>query len=787
MRHYQMDAFVDENLSKLNGMLDQFPEGTYQRAMVDYMIQGLEAVRDRDLCIDIQNNPLSNEMPGVSIADKVANYGFIPTIATKSINPETGKEELVLPEDLPEDDGFMQPRGDQLKRKTYSQEELQQSADRINFSGFNNAGFAYSRALRDNINLVSMGGPSSPEEEQILAEHILESMNAAEREMRKAMDVDPKDPVAQRAFDGQEGTLQDAIFSNGRGFAGNIRAFENYRRYIESGLPVTGFSEYNEMRTTADDLVSNVGAHSEVIENVDAFYNACKEYQERINDLPPRGASAEEREAWRKGVEESMLRVSEEKKKLEGNLKLKDRSFPEVTEQDPQKRAAAEKERSRQIERWENQKKNVQEQYNKGDSGLSEKVNRVRDEQLSDIKELGRNTIKKRQRYLDGMMKGISDEMRDMSREVTDLAKKNKISPELQAAVDKLARVGDSDRGHTPREFGQALNQLKQAAEKEKTGNREISEWALSNAAHFKNRMTEAQKKGVSMDESLNLQRQVNARNGKDKVAESLEMFNTKRASFFKNETKEHENARKAAEAFQKAKNELAAMNKDYGNPDYVKKANEVSELAGKMSGAALDYLKDKEFAANTPTGQQRISGAASLFKEGKIVQATIRKEMEAHQRYQAMQAENQRLRERNAQIAAQDKLEAEQRMARTQGIIRDRTGRASADQRLNVDAPRRTSGPEQVRDFDAAVNRMTMQNSIPKPPKDAPRPVPPAPPKQGPRPVPKAGQVNDISFDALQQKLMGGQPKKPQFQGRKAPEPQMNGPVKGAAVNTGP
>ena len=352
MRRYNMDAFVDENLSKLNGMLDQFPEGTYQRAMVDYMIHGLEATRDRELCIDTQNNPLAKEMPGVSIADKIANYGFIPTIATKSIDPETGREELVFPDDLPEDEGFLQPHADQQKRKTYSKEELQKSADRINFSGFNNAGFAYSRALRENINLVSMGGPASPEEEQILAEHILESMNAAEREMRKAMDVDPGDPVAQRAFDGQEGTLNDAIFSNGRGFGGNVRSFDRYRRYIESGLPVTGFSEYDDMRVSADNLESQVGAHREYIENVDDLYKACKDFKDRINDLPPRGASAEEREAWRRGVEESMLRVVEEKKKLQGNLKLKDHSFPEITEQDPQKRAAAEKARSAEIQRW---------------------------------------------------------------------------------------------------------------------------------------------------------------------------------------------------------------------------------------------------------------------------------------------------------------------------------------------------------------------------------------------------------------------------------------------------
>ena len=367
------------------------------------------------------------------------------------------------------------------------------------------------------------------------------------------------------------------------------------------------------------------------------------------------------------------------------------------------------------------------------------RVTKISDQYVNQITQLGKQTAMNRQRYVDNMLKGMSEEMDQMGREVTALAKKQKnLSPALKEAVKQVAKTGDSNLAYTPEDFQNALSTLMKEAQNEKSGNKELAEWAKNSLAHNQNRMSEAQRKGAMIDEPINLQRVANVRNGKDNFDASLAMFNTKRAGIFKSETKEHEALRLAAEKYDKAKRELAGMKPDVNDKDYMKKAQEVQSLAGDMSTAAMNYMKEKKFSANTPAGQQRLAGAMELYKEGRIKQVELKKEQNTLTRYQEMVKDTQRIRERNQQMEERYRQEDQRQR----------------EQQAKQNAPQQNA-PQQPQQ---------------KGPKSAPANQP---------------SVKDTDFAALQQKLGQGAQERT-FHERKS-VPAMSGPGLDGPAKKGP
>ena len=174
----------------------------------------------------------------------------------------------------------------------------------------------------------------------------------------------------------------------------------------------------------------------------------------------------------------------------------------------------------------------------------------------------------------------------------------------------------------------------------------ELSEWANRHLSHYRNRMKQVESKGVLLDESLNLQRTVNLRGGRERSRKALELFNTGRAFFLKKETDNHKHVREAAEKFMEAKNQLIEMTKGgkRGTPEWEEKAREVSALAGEVSKQAMIYIREKNMSAHSFAGKDRMNGAIMLYREAEITRVALKKEMAANERYRQMAQKAQQL-----------------------------------------------------------------------------------------------------------------------------------------------
>ena len=739
LKYHDMDSFVNEKLAALRELVDQgiYPEGTIQRNMVDYMIYGLESLQSRDLIIDPEKNPNGKNMPGFSIADKVANYTFIPKLYTTMVNPVTGEEEMVLPGDFAENDAtgtntFFIPRDDQKNMAKYSLSELQESAERVNFDGFNTAGINYGRDIKEYNDLIGMRPPATPEEEKILSEQILASMTAAEREMRKTMEVDPNDKVALRMFSDNPDYFHDGIHSDGRGFTGNLRVFGQYRRYLEAGLPIAGYGEYHSMLVRAKNLEDEADADRKYAENLDDYHRACRDYREKLENLPSVGSSAEEIKAWQDSVAESAERLCDEEEKIRGKITFPEPQLPAVTSDDPEKRKEEEKARREAEKKYKAACDNIQEKHDPVIGKNAQWINDIRENGIREIQNPGKTFITERRRQVDHLMRDMVTDMDGMGKELTALGKKQRNLPAgLKTAIKNAAAAGSPTMPQSPEAFSRALEAVQ--TEAKKAGDQEISEWVKKNKAIHDNHMIAAKKKGVLTDEPLNLQRKANARGDREKLQGALELFNTKRAGIFKSETTEHKNLREASEKLINAKNEFAQMRKDPSNPEWRKKAQEIMKLSDTTAKEAMKYMQAKEFSAGTGAGEKRLNGAIMLYRESQMMRVGLKKELAAYERYREMQAKTERMRERNEQLAREDAA-----AKRSKGLVQDRVKKASAQEKFGVDTGRE-----------------------------------------------KEPAVKDLSFDSLADKLGANRPAK-EFQGRKS-VPANDAPAKKGPVKNGP
>ena len=218
----------------------------------------------------------------------------------------------------------MRPRLDQESAK-YSIAELQESADKVNFGGFTAAAAEYQNTIQDVNRLMAMKEPSTPEQERILKDSLLHSIRNAKNEMSKAMEADPDDEVAVRMF-GNANQMADSLTSEGRGFARNKAELTDYENYLCSGMPLTGFSDWYNLKVQVDSMYSaSEMDYSEYVPNdMKPFKHACKELHDAVHALPE---DSEKFGEWQTRVKDAIEGYGEEYRKLKGNLRFRLKQF----------------------------------------------------------------------------------------------------------------------------------------------------------------------------------------------------------------------------------------------------------------------------------------------------------------------------------------------------------------------------------------------------------------------------------------------------------------------------
>ena len=666
MKRSNIDEFINDSLETLRqGIRDNvYPEGTVQRTMVDFMIDGLEGIRRREMIYGQTMSAEGLDYPGVDITNKVANYVFIPMLAERRETVENGqtKEELIFPEGFAEDDPWhwVQPRKDIQDKGRYSNQELQESADRVNFGGFSQAGLDYSRNLRQVQNLIGIKPPANQEEDRILRENLLASIQAAKQELTKAMQVPVDDPVALRMFGDLSDQMADVINTD-RGFRRNLEELNKYEEYLRSGLPISGYSEYDSLKTYADKMAEAAPLLEEHLVNGKAYADACRDFAQAVNNRPANSDPESVRE-WKNSVKEKMQQCSEEFKRLSNEPHYVEKTWPPLPEEsDPVKRKAQEEQREKEIRAW-----NYGENQVKADiaTGIhSDGVRRIDNSFLNRIDRFGANSYQQKNDYITNMTANLIKVQQSTTDELRALRESEKdISRELSGAMDRAIRLGDPGKS-SPKEFTDALNEIKRAAEQ--SGNKKLSSWAKSNAAYFGNRVLEAESKGLSADIALGLQQKAAMPGHRAHIDEALAMFNTKRSRIFGKgdgthgkETEEHRALRVAAENLVRARNELAHI-QDRGSSAYYAKAQEVLTLSEQVNTLGTAYLGSKKRAIATPVGRERRDGAMFLCREAELLGVTMKKELQVQARYQEIARETQRLRQKDQLARQQDEAQS--------------------------------------------------------------------------------------------------------------------------------
>ena len=639
-----LDQYVNQQLEILENGVKQglYPEGSIHRIMVDHMIDSLKLFQIREMFIDPLANKEAAWVPAGGADKKFANYVLVPKLVKKQIG-QNGQEEYVYPDGFAEDNAeyFFAPREDQRDRAKYSMKELQESADKVNMNGVSKAAGTYLRTLREAEDAAVMKTPD-PAQEESIRQGLLTSIRQLRQEMQKARHVDPADPVAQRMFGNILKNMNDTLFEE-RSYTEDIALLNQYERYLEAGLPLDGFREYRECLESMHNLLGSINQIRQEtvgLENLTRAYDLVKT---RLDQLPMKGATDEGRRLWKDQIREAMQEFTDAYRAIDiDNIPFREKEVPPITETDPKKREEAVKKQNKEKEATETTRNNIK---NSLRTTFGDKEIPMIEGYIKTVPALGEKTIAERRKYLDGVMADMVKDMDGVAKEMERRFPPDKpISKELRDAVDKLIDAGNSDNARSPKLFESALSRVwTEATAAEMT---ELSEWANRHLSHYRNRMKQVESKGVLLDESLNLQRTVNLRGGRERSRKALELFNTGRAFFLKKETDNHKHVREAAEKFMEAKNQLIAMTKSgkMGTPEWEEKAREVSTLAGDVSKHAMIYIKGKNMSAHSFAGKDRMNGAIMLYREAEITRVTLKKEMAANERYRQMAQKAQQL-----------------------------------------------------------------------------------------------------------------------------------------------
>ena len=235
-----------------------------------------------------------------------------------------------------------------------------------------------------------------------------------------------------------------------------------------------------------------------------------------------------------------------------------------------------------------------------------------------------------------GIMNRMLQYMQDTVEDIPGIIRKGamRMSPGLQAALDRAFRAGASGFSRTPEKFQRALEKIVEEAKK--SGMTDVLDWADGHANQFTRQILDAKADGVLTDESLELQIRSASRGGRDGLSEALERFNRRQAKKSADatrstgESEEHKKLREAAEKLQDLKRDMEGVDRTT-DPDLWKDlAEEIEKQAMKVSEFASLYMKIKNKEDLTGAARERYNGAMDLWGESEMIRVDYRKLLES-------------------------------------------------------------------------------------------------------------------------------------------------------------
>lgn len=654
LKNSGVDQVVNDAINTLQDGIQKgtYKEGTIQRAMVDDIINKLEKFQRRELVVDTSANKIEGQFfPGSELFNKYANYNIVPkhnSIPVNSIPDNFNDEEVKntaqsgFPENFPQDDAtyFRRAREDYKQYAKYTMEELQAAADKIKYDELMENCSQYLQGVGEFYNTYSQQDPASEEQEKILRDHALTGINNVKNTVNKIVDSVPKnDTVAVRFFGGQADQLKDYL-SEDRGIQADAHKLDTFEAYLKSGLPLAGFAEYQEMKEVFDNIKFDTKRYAEYTTNGADFIAASVKLAEKFDVLPPEGSTKETCDQWCREMKTEMQSWLNEYQKFKDNIQFVEKEFPAVTEKDPVLKAKAEEDRNREIKSFENTKKQLKESLTLTTGGYYQRAERISKDFINDIDHLGQRSINQKRARLTESMKDAVNSMNAASKECAKLKSDAWfLSGRMKNAMDQVIQAGDVNYAQSPEKFAKALSDLKKEAQI--AGRTEITNWVNKNEAYFSNRVRDLKSKGCMTDESLNLQLRTAERQGRDSLQEALNQFNTRRSRIFGKgsaeygkESDEHKTLREAAQKLVEEKAKFKRLDAAKDSREYEKAAAEYMKLAENVSKLAAEYMKKKDYYANTGAGKERYNGALTLYTEAQMERCATRKILEGNKRY---------------------------------------------------------------------------------------------------------------------------------------------------------
>ena len=627
---YDLDMQINGYIVQLDNVLasGKYPEGSIERTLLTHTKNGLERIINRELCFN-DKSEYGSYLVNATITSKVANNGLVPILPEKVLN---GLK--------PDNVNFNFVPNSDSKRAAYTKEELQESADKTNFSGGYREGLHYMDSFYEFTDVIGMDKPDTADRQQILKNKMLGEVIALRNELYKITNVNLNDPVIARINDGIETNVADMYgVENARSYYQHIAKCDNLENYLRSGMPVEGYADYANLHTNLVNVREFVKGAYEFCSNADGLYNAFAEYEDKVTGLlPGPGSSEAEIKAFQDEVGRLARNLNNEFDKFKNNRVL--REMPgnlTKTEESNLK--------SRQ--------NSFMDQLRAGDGMALNDFSRLVS-YASDFEALGnRSYVYFHGKYVDFMedmeedKANIRDALRryqkahgshydeDVSKAIEDTVKlcENKYSTpdELNEALGKCADIITEKQGL----MMDGPDDVRRTAERHYEP---LREYINRTKAHHDNLIKGAKKRGILTDISVDKQLLVEKRNGEIHLDEAIELFNTSR--FMGGENTEHRLAREAAQRLQEKYNELKAIDKKANPKEWRELAETVNFLAETAIVRSDEYQAAKNYHANLPAGKRRLEGSEKIKEEAVMLRAMINKEFRKDEIYNKIKAE---------------------------------------------------------------------------------------------------------------------------------------------------
>ncbi len=691
LRETGVDADIDNALTALRAEQANHAAGTAKRTLIDFAISGLEKIRRRELVVDA-DNPEFLENPGADTSFKFANFSFVPQIG------QGNGLDRPLPDDFPQDDPFdnvIKPRENQLTLGIHPEAELDEAVQRANLDNVFQASNDLVESQRAVNNMIANGQPDA-QREQILKQNLLSTIDPLIEELQRATNAANDDrtlPVFNDLTHNRNDVLSPDAQAD-RCFARDIEHLRDYKNYVNSALPLEGYAEYNELLNYLEVEIQNVtNSVVETITNANPYLQQLQGLQTALRNLPQ---AQDQVDAWQNDIRTRIQSVIDTGTNLRNNPQydLNKTSLPAYVSmiQDHHDRLELAKANldpnspeyqqietrqhnfTAQITQLNNEYRAWEQDRNAALAKIGDITTKFNNTFRVDFQHPGQRTRERKNRYINRMLDGLQQNVRQMSDELRAFRRRWFLGDAMQTALHNAIRSGMTDIEAGPVHFLTGLRQLQEVARQQvQQGNRRcapILEWANKNAAYFESRILEAQSKGIPTDVNAQFERNMRDRhNGQDRLQESLTLFNTRRARYFEivgrtteavgAESVPHENLRTATETLINQKNALANIDRNANPAQWRQAMNDMLQSCITVYGRALDYMQRNNFNRphGTEAGGLRFDGARAIWNEAAKMYADYKTQLAQENQYQAL-----------AQKTIQNQQRAQQRAnARTQ------------------------------------------------------------------------------------------------------------------------